>query len=287
MAPANVSADSTSAAWPLLESVTVCAALLEPKAWAVKVSAFLLSPTTGCGVAVPAPFNAIVAGLPVALCGTDKLPTRAPAAAGVKLINTAQLAPAARLAPETQLLAAANAKSEACAPPSAMVPSTSAALPVLLTVTVWFDETEPVTWLNVSELGVIDASGAGVGALPLSATLLVAGLALWLKLSAPVVVPAAVGLNASVTVQLVPAATDAPAAQLPPVMAKALLLLLNDVNDSAAVPVFDRLTVCAALVAPTAVDAKVTVAGAALAAGVGTAAPLPLSDTVEVPAPAL
>ena len=140
-----MSADSTSAAWPLLESVTTWAALLEPKAWAVNVSAFLLSPTTGCGVAEPVPFNAIVAGLPTALCGTDKLPTRAPEAAGVKLINTAQLAPAARLAPETQVLPVANAKSDDCAPPSAMVPSTSAALPVLLTVTVWFDEVEPVT----------------------------------------------------------------------------------------------------------------------------------------------
>ena len=51
-------------------------------------------------VAVPVPLNATVAGLPAALLATDKDALVLPAATGVKVTETVQLAPAASEAPQ-------------------------------------------------------------------------------------------------------------------------------------------------------------------------------------------
>ena len=68
--------------------------------------------------------------------------------------------------------------------------------------------------------------------------------------------------------QFEPAATEPPAAQVPPVILKTALLLVSAVNDSAAVPEFDSVTVDAALAAPIVIEVKVTLAGATPATGV-------------------
>jgi len=100
-----------------------------------------------------------------------------------------------------------------------------------------------------------------------------------------VAVPAADGLNVTDTVQVLPAAILAvhvfvwanDAALVPPRVTP------DTVSDP--VPVFVTVTVWAALVAPTVVEANVSDVGLALAVTDVAAAPVPVNDAVFVVAP--
>ena len=81
-----------------------------------------------------------------------------------------------------------------------------------------------------------------------------------------------VGRNETATVQLEPAAIVAPAVQVPDETTKGPLVA-NDTGPSAALPLLARVTACAALVAPTLVEARIRLDGAALAAALPLAAP--------------
>ena len=72
--------------------------------------------------------------------------------------------------------------------------------------------------------------------------------------SVPLRAPAAVGVNVTEIVQLLPAATLLPDVQVLLLMAKSPEIDVAP-SVSAAVPVFDKVTVCAVAVEPTFVDA--------------------------------
>jgi hypothetical protein len=81
--------------WELV-SVTLCAALVVPTFWLLKVSEV----GERLGSAVPVPERLAVCGLFVALSVTVNVPLRAPVAVGVNVTLIVQLAPAATLAPQ-------------------------------------------------------------------------------------------------------------------------------------------------------------------------------------------
>jgi len=74
----------------------------------------------------------------------------------------------------------------------------------------------------------------------------------------PVIVPVTVGANATDTVQVLPAETDR---VQPFVSLNAAFVTVTDDTVSDVVPVLDTVTVCVALVVPTAWDANVSVPG--------------------------
>ena len=87
---------------------------------------------TAAAVLVPVPERLTVWGLPAALSAMLSAAVRAPLAAGVKVTLTAQLAPAATLAPQLLVWA----KSPGFVPVSARLVMLKAALPVLVRVRV-------------------------------------------------------------------------------------------------------------------------------------------------------
>jgi hypothetical protein len=78
---------------PVLVNVTVCAALVLPTAWLLKVSEVGLRDTTG--ETMPVPLKVTVAGLLAASELMTTLPLRAPSTVGEKLTLMLQLAPTA------------------------------------------------------------------------------------------------------------------------------------------------------------------------------------------------
>ena len=78
--------------------------------------------------------------------------------------------------------------------------------------------------------------------MPLSATLVVVGDALCEKMRDPLAAPTAMGLNATVTVQLLPAATVPPEVQVLGVTAYGPLAA-KATGPNAVVPVLDSVTV--------------------------------------------
>lgn len=208
-----------SAAVPLLDSVAVCAVLVEPTLTLPKLRDGV-NEAAGAGAAVAVPLRATVLGLPVALCAIESEPLRAPVApaAGWKVSDTVQLAPGATLPPAAQV-PPAIAKSAVLL--SVNAESTRGAVPVLETVEFCAALVLPMAVLaSVNEVGDTDAAGAVAAAapVPLSAMTTGVNVLLWVMFSAPLLVPAAVGVNETITVQLMPAATDVP--HVPPARAK-------------------------------------------------------------------
>ena len=113
---------------PVLVSVTVCAALVVPTVWLVKVSDVTERLAVVVG-AVPVPVRLTVCGLPEALSVMLKVPVRVPDAVGVNVTLIVQLAPAATEPPHVSV----SAKSALAAILPVIV---RAALPVLDSVTV-------------------------------------------------------------------------------------------------------------------------------------------------------
>ena len=103
--PVSVSALNTSAAEPLLTTVTLCAIEVLPTICALKVSALAFRLITACGAVVPVPLRVMLEGEPAALCTMARLALRAPVAVGVNasLITHdafgATLLPAAHVVP--------------------------------------------------------------------------------------------------------------------------------------------------------------------------------------------
>jgi len=159
--------------------------------------------------------------------------------------------------------------------PVMVIPFTArGALPALLMVTVLGELVVPIFCLpKLSEL--VDSDTA----VPVPVRLTVCGLPAALSLTARValLVPAAVGVNLTLMVQLEPAASVAPhvvvrvkSPLFPPVM---VMLLM----ESVAVPVSRKVTVCAELVVPISRVLKVRDVGDKLTAE---AVPVPVKLTV-------
>lgn len=84
---------------PVLESVTVCAALAEFNVWLANVSELGETLATGVPAAAPVPVRLTVCGLPEELSVTLRLPVRVPAAVGVNFTLMLQFPPAAKELP--------------------------------------------------------------------------------------------------------------------------------------------------------------------------------------------
>ena len=141
---------------PVLFRVTVCAALVVPTAWLLKVRLVGERLTT---VAVPVPLRLTVCGLPLALSAIFSEAPRLPLAEGVKVTLMVQLPAAATELPQVLVWA----KSPALVPASAMLVMLSAALPVLFRVTVCAALDDPSGWLLKARLVLLrETSGVGV-----------------------------------------------------------------------------------------------------------------------------
>jgi hypothetical protein len=145
----------------------------------------------------PPPLKATVCGEPLALSVIVTMPVRVPAAVGVKVTEIVQLPPAATLDP--QLLVSAKS-------PDAVIEVTDrAAVPELVSVTVWAALVMPsACGANVRLVGesvTVGAVTAETAPVPLKATVCGEPLALSVIVTAPVRVPAAVGVKVTERVQ--------------------------------------------------------------------------------------
>ena len=193
-------------------------------------------------------------------------PENAPAEAGLNVTDTEQLAPTAMLVPFTQVLEAT-----AKLPVTDVAPSTSAAIPVLISVTDCAEEVEP-TFVDAKVSDGTDSVAAGAVTttaipVPESETTLVAGVALCEIVIDPDLAPAAVGVKLAVTEQLDPTAMLAPAVHVLAESAKSAPDIAVDAITSAAVPELVSVAVWVAAADPTVVDGKLKVAAESVAAG--------------------
>jgi hypothetical protein len=222
---------------PVFVKVTTRGALVEPTAWPENVSACGESVTTGARMPVPVKGMAWLP--PAALSATVTAPALGPAAVGVNVTLIVQLLPLATLLPQLFV----SPKS-----PLALIPLIdSGALPVLLKTTLCGALGVLTIWLVKVKLAGVNST-TGVGS-PLPANGIVSGEsdALSVIITEPYLFPAAVGVNVTLITQLKPA---------PKLAGQVLVcakspLVVTLVNVRAALPVFAKVTVCGAEVAPT------------------------------------
>jgi hypothetical protein len=232
--------------------------------------------------ATPAPLNATLCGLPVAVDTTVTLPAYAATLAGAKLTLIAQLA-----------LAASEAR-QVCVTPKPVPLGVidvmpRLALPVLVSVIVFAALVVPVVWLpNVRLVGFNVTAGAGAAVpLPVNATLCGLPAALDGMPSVALRAVSAAGVKVTLIVQFAPGATDAPL-QFVDANSPALVPVTVIVpRVRVALPVFEIATVFAALVVPTTWLLNASVVVVRAAAGVGADTPVPVRLTVLVAGDAL
>jgi hypothetical protein len=153
-------------------------------------------------VVVPVPVSATICGLPVALSLSVSVALLVPVAVGVNVTLMAQIAPAATLDPQVLVWA----KSPLLAPVIVMLLMVSAAVPVLVRVSVSAALFVPTVWLPKA-IELLERLTAGVVPVPVSAT--VCGLfdALSVMVTVPETDPVAVGVKVTGMRQLPPAAS--------------------------------------------------------------------------------
>src|SRR5207249_2050128 len=198
----------------------------------------------------PAPVRLTVCGLPEVLSVARRLPVRVPDAVGENVTLMAQFPPTATELPQLSV----SAKS----PLVEIVVIAKAAEPVFVSVTVCAALVVPTVWLaKVSEVGERD--GMGVVAVQVLGRGAVGGLPepLSVTLDLPVRNLDAVRVNVTLMPQFPPNASEPPQLSVSAKSPLATMLLMARV----AVPVFDSVTVCAALVVPTLWLAKVSEVG--------------------------
>jgi hypothetical protein len=254
--PSRVTAVTSSAAVPVLVTVTGCAAEVVPTPWLPKASA---AGVTEIAWAIPVPdrFTTTEAAF-TASEAMVSVAARAPEAAGVKPTVTSQLPPAGIAAPQPVAV-----KSVALAPPTVRPETVSGRVPVLDTVTVFAVAAVPVRWLpNATAVGVTLITGAfGTMPVPVSGTLPVNPLAASpAMVSVAVAAPPAVGVKVTEIGQLVPTAWLAQVVVAVNAAASGPVTV-TPVTFSAAVPTLSTRTVWAAEVVPTSWPAKVRPAG--------------------------
>lgn len=190
-----------SAAAPEFARVMVCAGLVEPVSWLVKVRVAGESAAAGAA-AVAVPAKVIVCGEPEALSVMVSVPERLPAAVGAKVTAMVQLLFAPWLEPQVLLWAKS--------PEAAIEVMDSAAEPVFMSVAFWAALVVPTAWeANVRVAGARLTSGAAGLPEPLRVTVCAALEALSPKFSRADSVVVVDGVKITPNVQLVPDATMA------------------------------------------------------------------------------
>jgi hypothetical protein len=234
-----------NAAVPVLVITTVCDALVKFKE--IEPNDKLVAENvTGAVGATPVPVNAIVCGEPAALSVIVIAAVFAPLAVGPKCPWMVQFAPTARLVPQVL----ANTNWDAPVPVTAMLVMVSAAVPVLVMVTVC----EPLDCPTVTEPKArlaADKVTGGVSPVPLSEMLCGESLALSVMVMAAVKAPTAVGAKCPWMLQFAPAARLVPqlfAKTNDEALAPVTAMLVIDKADP---PVLVRVTDCELPEAPT------------------------------------
>jgi hypothetical protein len=204
---------------------------------------------------MPFPVRLTVVGLLLALLVTVSVPVRVPPAVGVNETVTVQ-EPLTAMLP--QLLVWLKS-------PVTETPETVAAVvPELVIVTVCVAEVEPTT-VPAKDNPAGEALSTGPGAVPEPERLTVSVTPPALIVRLPVWVPAAVGVNVTLTVHEPFAAIDEPQVL---VCAKSPLAEIDE-TEAAELVGLETVTVCAALVVPSACEPKFSALGAAVTVEAG------------------
>src|SRR5579863_8949111 len=272
-----------SAAFPVLVSVTDWGPLLVFNCWLANVKLAADKLTPGAGAPAPVPLSVIVCGLPVSLSVMVTAAARAPVAVGVNVTLMVQF-PLFAATELPQLFVCA--KSPLFAPVTPMLMIFSAALPVLVSVTVWAALVVFNVWLANAKLDDdrLTIGAGGTAPVPLSAIVCGLPAASSVMVTDAVRVPVAVGVNVTLMLQFPPfAATELPqlfVCEKSPLFVPATATL---VMFSAAFPVFVSVTVCAALVVFKVWLANVTLELERLTAGAGKVVTYPGPPRSNVP----
>ena len=202
---------------------------------------------------VPVPFSKTDCGLPVALSAILNVAARAPVAVGVNVTLIVQLAVAARLPDGLHVpapAALANAKSLLLAPLIENPAKFTAVDPVLLTVTLSAPLVAFSGWAaNVKLLGATVTVPVPLVPVPVSVTVSGLPVALSVNVIVPVRVPVAFGVNVIENVHGSPSTGMlGHCASVAPAKSPDVTML---VNVTVTPPMFETVTVCAALVVPT------------------------------------
>jgi hypothetical protein len=195
-APAQVSA--TAELKPFVGFTVIVTAVLTAPCATVTVVGAALSVKSG-GVFVPVPVSPTVCGLFAALSVMVRVPVRVPVAVGVNVTLIVQLALAANVAGSVPHVFVSAKSADA----AAMEMIVRVAVPVFVSVTVCAALVVFSNWLpKVRVVGASITAGVGFAPVPLSAKF--CGLVLSLSVSCNVAVsaPTTVGLNVTLTVQV-------------------------------------------------------------------------------------
>ena len=274
LVPVIVSDVSVSAAVPEFFTVTTCAAVVAPSL--VEANVRLVGDRVTSGTATPVPVNGTACGEPVALSAIESDAVNAPAASGLNSTDTVHVAPAASEVPQ---VVADLTKEVAFVPVIVSDVSVSAAVPEFFTVTSCAAVVDP-TFVEANVRLVGDKVTVAVAAVPVPLRAAVCGVPVALSAteSEAVSAPVAAGLNSTDTAHVALTASEVP--QVFAEMTNELALVpvsVSEVSVSAPVPEFFTVTTCAAVVAPSTVDANVSVVGDNVTAG--TPVPVPVRVT--------
>ena len=132
--PVNATMEKVTGLFPVLEIVTLCAALVVPVFWRAKVRLEGEKLRVCVGVC-PFPLSPIDCGLPLALSVNEMDALRVPVAVGEKVTVSEQFPPAARLPAPTGHASVAMAKSPGFVPVNTTLEKVTGLLPVLVMVT--------------------------------------------------------------------------------------------------------------------------------------------------------
>jgi hypothetical protein len=172
--PVKVAPKTVAPAAPVLLSVRVCAALVEPIAWLPNASDVGVTLSAG---ARPVPLNATGEPVTVTFAVMVAVPVAAPAAVGENTTLIVQVDAAARSpvqVPPAEPVGLKNGPVKTTGMPVAVVP------PVLLSVRVWAALVVPTVWApNASDVG-FTASTAGVVAVWVTNS--TAPMSMWVEL---------------------------------------------------------------------------------------------------------
>jgi len=204
---------------------------------------------------------------------TARVAVALPAAAGVKVTPMLQVPPALRLLPQVLV---AIVKAEALAPPIAIEVIGRDAVPALVSVKLCAALVEPTVTLPKDAVDGVSAACGAVEFAPVPLNEAVWGEPAASSATATdaLKLPAAVGPKVTEIVQFAPAARDALQVFVWWNWPASAPVTLMPLMFSTALPGFDKVSVCAALVLPTLTLPKERLAGFRVACGAAAAVPI-------------
>lgn len=261
---------------PVFLKVIVCASLVVPVTVFGKAIEVGLKVTESAET--PVPVSVAVCGDPDALSATERLAVSVPVATGLNSTETVQVAAAANVEPQ---VVADLRNDEALVPVMVSEVRFTVPVPVFFIVTVCAAEVDPsAVEAKVRVVGESETVNVAAAPVPESATFCGDPVALSATERLAVNVPVAAGLNSTESVQLAAAARVVP--QVFAEIRKDVGLVpvrVSEVRVTVPVLVFFTVTVCAAVVDPSAVEAKDSVVGETVTMSVEDV-PVPVNATV-------